>query len=234
MFSKQKNLTILLILVAITIIIAGFSKTLNLYIHPRYSAFAIVMSLTACVFLLVDLFSTKSDAQKPAQTRATSLTILLLLLVMIVLKPAQLSANLVSNRTPLTDINNTTNQNVFDNFSGDLTRFNIKDWAIALSSSQSENVLKKQAKFIGFISELDNGNNSSRFKISRYKLTCCAVDSQPITLNANTNGVDLPKDFALGKWVEVEGVFAKNQTSEAELMLNKIDIVSEPKDPYVN
>lgn len=210
---------------------------LNLYIHPRYYLFSVVMSV---VGLAAIIFSTQNSKHKhhhspPSRNVAVSLTIVLIAFAMlIIIKPASLSSDIASQRgvnsgantdaiTKLNDIdvvspfgNNSTNQ------------LSVRDWSNLLSQT-SDNAFfaGKQATVLGFITP---GDNKDTFYVSRFVVSCCTVDARPIGVPVYKP--NWQKTYQNNQWLEVSGVF---QVKDGQVAIHPENIkqVDKPKDEYV-
>ena len=73
------------------------------------------------------------------------------------------------------------------------------------------------------------------FYVTRFLITCCAVDAQPIGVLVRLPGWQ--ERFAEGRWVRVSGAFAANPDVESPepVVLTSVTVtgIATPRDPYV-
>lgn len=221
------------------------TKNLNLYIHPRYIIFTTIM---AGLGLLICLFSFRRyekniKNQNISANRINKLgssliaTVCVLAFVMLlVVNPATLTASTASQR----GINSTVGAEVNHNNAvqlfggGDYSSLTVKDWASLLTQTNDQSFFKgKTANIVGFISP-DSDDPENVFFVSRFLLTCCAVDARPI--GVPVYAPNWRTSHKADGWVQVEGAFAANPSKKSRqhnsLQSAKITDVSQPKEPY--
>lgn len=229
----------------------AIGNQLVLYIHPRYIVFTVVMAAIALALAIgsVVIRNTGHDddddeADAPARglARALSLAALglsvLFAIAMIVLPPATLSSATASQR----DINSSAIGPETQSVSGAdaapvgaSASFTVVDWASLLRQTSDLDFYDgKPVEVVGFITaDADDPNNV--FYVSRFVVTCCAVDAQPAGIPVYfANWADT---YTLDQWVEATGEFAANpsQSSTQAIALNpeSITIVEQPSEPYL-
>ena len=91
----------------------------------------------------------------------------------------------------------------------------------------------KPVDVIGFITPDPDADDV--FYVSRFMITCCAVDAQPIGVPVYLP--DWQAQFEADDWVEVTGEFVSNRSTEstAPIALDPAEVtgVDEPSDPYL-
>ncbi|MEY2849150.1 MAG: hypothetical protein RI885_1817 [Actinomycetota bacterium] len=157
---------------------------------------------------------------------------------LIVLPPATLSAATADQR----DINSTAlsaeTTSVADatgSSDAAFATFTVLDWASLLRQTSDTAFYKgKPVDVVGFISA-DPDDPENVFYVSRFIVTCCAVDAQPVGLPVYLP--DWQNGFALDDWVEVSGEFTPNPTgagSQAVVLVpDDIAVVDQPAEPYL-
>ncbi len=212
-----------MLLILLGVAFAGLNGDLLLYVHPRYSVFSIVFTLLASFIVIKSIFQQESHSH----TRENKFPYLLFIcaVIMLFLPARQLSASLAENRQEIV-AKTEESSTIFDRFSGDLTRFTIKDWSAALNSPSADQVLGKKAKISGFVGSTADIDSFPRFELARYQLTCCAVDARPITVYVLANTVDrsLVKS---GEWLEIEGSFERTADGQFALSPSTVKQISE-------
>lgn len=219
---------------------------LSLYIHPRYTIFTIIMT---CFGLLLGYVGLCRHARKTPSNHSrkhwTSLFYYPLIgalwicaiVILLVATPSTLTSAVLQNRTinsgVATDASLTNTVPLFG--SSDYTHLTIKDWAPLLSQTTDISFFNnKKARVTGFVSP-DASDPENIFYVSRFVITCCAVDAQPIGVP-----IYLPEwqsKYPADSWVRAEGLFGATTDAHNKqritLRPTKIDAIQQPKDPYV-
>lgn len=218
---------------------------LDLYIHPRYVVFTTIMALWGLAMGCCSLFQKPNRLEsRPPKRRQHSysryFSVLLCVFAtvgLLVIKPSMLTASTFQQR----GINNGGDtgvkvSNVVSLFGGnDYSSLTVKDWAALLSQTNDMPFYEgKSASVIGFVSP-DADDPQNVFYVSRFVVTCCAVDARPI-------GVPVYKPnwqtlYNIDQWVRVDGSFMDYSSGKSSqrvvLEPSKITGVDQPEDPYV-
>ena len=121
----------------------------------------------------------------------------------------------------------------------DYQNLTVKDWASLLTQTTDSSFFKdKNVSLIGFVSP-DTTDPTNMFYVSRFLITCCAVDAQPIGVLVYQP--NWQQRLSSNDWVMIKGQFIKNplsdQSSGADqpivLRPDVLTKVQAPKDPYV-
>lgn len=213
------------------------SGTLLFYIHPRYELFAVIVTglcfgLATLGFIvsLWQLTHKKAGAAQSFRFQPIYLLVIALLAIALVLPPRTLTSHIAKQRN--LDFNGaiqleTTRSAAF--LQTDSSKLTIKEWVAALRNTPStQQYVGKPVRVIGFAYQNEN-EATSTMRISRFVVTCCAVDARPIGLPVHQP--DWQKQFAADTWLEVTGVW---EMSETGLIIKPTNIqpVPQPKDPY--
>jgi putative membrane protein len=215
------------------------TNQLSLYINPHYNVFALLMAGLSVVGIGASSFSHHSH-QEPLRMKTLSIALGLVACVLVcsflVLKPASLSSSTALQRginsggldltTLTTDISGFGATNY--------AQFDIRDWASILGQTSNISFYNgKTANLLGFVSPTTS-NSPTVFMVSRFYITCCAMDAQPYGVP-----IYLPhwsSSYPTNSWVSVTGAFRINpDTASAQhivLVPSKINAVPEPQDPY--
>lgn len=229
----------------VAILWLGATGRLELYIHPRYTVFTIVMAViggaaSIAAFLVVPGHAHDDDEEEPTRPgwRAalaiggSALLVVASVVALLVLPPATLTSATADNR----DIAGSTALSSADTtelVGGDSTSFTVKDWATLLHQGLGDDFFAgKPASFSGFLVATDDPDV---VYVARFLVTCCAVDAQPLGVP-----VLLPEwqeRFAADDWVQVSGGFSPNPDPAAPepivLVPDGIDAIDQPARPYV-
>lgn len=239
------------------------SGQLILYIHPRYVVFTVIMAVIGLVLVLSSVARRGAPAQLGAHadhdardrdhdhdhggaSRSTRTAFLATIgtvltlgigLTLIVLPPATLSSATAGQR----EVNSTgvgTETASLDDASASSAaalNFSVLDWASLLrQTSDTAFYADKPADITGFITE-DPEDPENMFFVSRFIITCCAVDAQPVGVPVYME--DWKSSFAADQWVDATGSFATNPSSRSGqaivLVPDDLVAVDEPGDPYL-
>lgn len=225
----------------------ALTNQLVLYIHPRYIGFTVIMAGIALVFVVAGVFArgrTGDDHQTPPSRlpRALSLVGLAIAAVMavamVVLPPTTLSSATADQR----DINSTSigaeardAATVASAPVGAFEKFTVVDWASLLRQTNSLDFYRgKPVDVVGFITA-DKVDPDNVFYVSRFVITCCAVDAQPAGIPVFYP--NWKSSFAADQWVEAAGGFAANgstvSTRAIALIPTSVKQVGQPSEPYL-
>ncbi|MBZ4488470.1 TIGR03943 family protein [Microbacterium sp. cx-55] len=148
-----------------------------------------------------------------------------IVLGMLVLPPASLSAELAASRDvgapPLFAGDDTVTLAA----TGDTTSFGVGDWASVFATATNPDAFDGDAVTLtGFVS----GDADGGFDLSRLVITHCVIDAQPASLTV-TSAQSVP---ATGQWVEITGTVRSSSTGELAIVAAEVTPIDEPQDPY--
>ncbi|WP_263091474.1 TIGR03943 family putative permease subunit [Curtobacterium sp. RIT-PI-V] len=156
---------------------------------------------------------------------------------MLVLPPTTLSARTAQQRSvDSATLSNATGSDAAVSLLGsegvDTSEYGVKDWAALIRQTTDTTALVgKQVRLSGFVVPGDGGS----FTLTRFVISCCAVDAQPVGLGVVTDDADgsVPDE---GQWVTVTGALAANpdQSADARIVIKaaKVQDIAQPEDPY--
>ncbi|UWD83057.1 TIGR03943 family protein [Curtobacterium flaccumfaciens] len=156
---------------------------------------------------------------------------------MLVLPPTTLSARTAQQRSvDSATLSNATGSESAVQLLGsegvDTSKYGVKDWAALIRQTTDTTALVgKPVELSGFVVPGDDGS----FTLTRFVISCCAVDAQPVGLGVVTgDGTGAVPDE--GQWVTVRGALAANpdQSADARIVVKaaKITDIAQPEDPY--
>lgn len=239
---------------------------LDLYINPRYSVFTIVLaavgvpaSIAGLVVIARGYGHTHGDEAdehdhehehggRPGgagrRTRialggAAAIVTVGVTVAMLVLPPTTLSARTAQQRSvDSATLSNATGSEAAVSLLGsegvDTSQYGVKDWAALIRQTTDTTALVgKQVRLSGFVVPGEDGS----FTLTRFVISCCAVDAQPVGLGVVTDAGDRPDAVPdEGQWVTVTGALAANpdQSADARIVIKaaKVTEIAQPKDPY--
>ncbi|KPG84388.1 TIGR03943 family protein [Frigoribacterium sp. RIT-PI-h] len=113
--------------------------------------------------------------------------------------------------------------------------FSVLDWAGLLRQTTDLAFYEgKTADVVGFVTPSDTAPDDV-FYVSRFVITCCAVDAQPVGVPGYLPGWQ--DQVAADDWVEVTGGFDTNRSSSSQdpvaLVPDEVTTVGQPSDPYL-
>jgi uncharacterized repeat protein (TIGR03943 family) len=233
---------ILLLVIGVASLWLGARGKLHLYIHPRYIIFTVILCALGVGAALAGL--AVRDHRPKVMSRASIVTVIAgiccfaLCAIMLVLKPVGLTSSAASQRgvgAPNLDIDITSTL-IGDLVSPDAAyqRFTLKEWSSLLAQSSDAVPFKdKQANVSGFISPSAD-NNPDILYLSRFIVTCCAVDARPISVPVYLPGWQ--QKYQPDQWLEVSGSFIANPAKgQVPIVLESKTLkkIDEPAEPYV-
>lgn len=158
---------------------------------------------------------------------------------MLVLPPTTLSARTAQQRSvDSATLSNATGSEAAVSLLGsegvDTSQYGVKDWAALIRQTTDTTALVgKQVRLSGFVVPGEDGS----FTLTRFVISCCAVDAQPVGLGVVSDAGDRPDAVPdEGQWVTVTGALAANpdQSADARIVIKaaKVTEIAQPKDPY--
>lgn len=226
----------------------AISGQLLLYIHPRYLVFTVAMALVAAVLLLASVLRRHHHddelVEVPAGRRARLASIAGLVLAaalgvgMVALPPATLTSATAGQR----DMNAAAldlGQQDAAALAGATTvaseSFDIADWASLLRQTSDPGFYADKPLLVSGFIVPDPDDPENVFYVSRFLVTCCAVDAQPLGVPVHQPG--WASAYAADDWVEVAGIFTLNpsRSSTQALAVSPASItpIDQPSDPYL-
>lgn len=234
-------------------LILYFNQQLTLYIHPRYILFTAAfnaLSLIACGvgFVLtawrMGSSSITTTAVPDRVAWRPSITILVAGFVLVAaysLPARTLTSGTADQRSdnfnndtqaqPSSDTANTT----LALFDVDTTQLSIADWVSAFNMKTSASFYEgKKVDVVGFVFH-PKGTPQDVFYVSRFRITCCSVDAQPLGVPVYLPGWQ-EQEFEEDSWVHVKGSFTQTDEDIAEPAIiepESIEPTDQPANPYV-
>ena len=224
------------------------TNQLILYIHPRYIVFTVIMAALGLVLVVSSFRRSPAhdhDHDQPsphgfrrAITVVGTVLTLNLAVALVVVPPTTLTTATAEQRV----INSTqvgsgarTVDSAASAPAGAFARFTVLDWSSLLRQTTDAGFYRdKAANIVGFITK-DTDDPQNVFYVSRFVITCCAVDAQPVGVP-----VYLPNwrdRFAADQWVKVSGSFETNPSTKSQQSIALVPTVTtkvdQPSEPYL-
>ena len=246
---------LLSLIAAVSVLWLGSRGGLELYVHPRYVEFEIVMALIAGALALAaviaaparrgtarphdhdhDLDSAHAHDHGAPPTRGERLraaiggaiAVAVLLGALLVLPPATLTSTTAQQR----DLNSGIPLSVDVTFaSGDDASLTIKDWAALLRVHDAEFFAAREPVLEGMV--IPDPDRPEVFYVSRFVVTCCAVDARPVGVPVRLPGWQ--EQYPVDSWVRVEGGFSPVDGGPEPVIVDPvlIEAIEQPDAPYL-
>ncbi len=241
---RWQGLALMTVSIVVSIWLAATGQ-LILYIHPRYVLFTVIMAVIGLAFVVASFLprATHDHEERPSGAGAVfsgiaTAATLTLAATLMVLPPATLSSATADQRGINTTGVRTDGASVDDVASATdaaVASFTVLDWASLLRQTSDVGFYDgKPASVVGFITRHPD-DPENMFYLSRFVITCCAVDAQPIGLPVyleNWEGA-----FAVDEWVAVDGGFRANPSRQGTqpivLVPADIQVIEQPTEPYL-
>lgn len=230
----------------------GAEGRLGFYIHPRYNLFTIAMAAIAIVLLVIAVATKRADdhdhdhshsegRRGPRQRRlARAETVSLGFVVavvaaVLVLPPATLSSATADNRSS----NAVEALGTPEGLDGEggleiYETLTVRDWASLLSQNQNPSYYRgKPVNTVGIVTASEGSPDV--FLLTRFVVTCCAVDAQPVSIPVYMPGWQ--DEVSVDSWVRIEGGFQPSPSgvSGSPVVIVPLSITDEevPDEPYL-
>lgn len=241
---RWRGVALMSVVVVATVWLA-VTNQLILYIHPRYVVFTVIMAVVALVFVAASAFLREphehdeppSRFQNGVSVAAATLS-LVIAAGLIVVPPATLtSATLAQREINGTGLGQEARSVAAASGTSDeaFAKFTVLDWSSLLRQTSDVSFYAgKPADVTGFVSA-DPDDPENMYFVSRFVITCCAVDAQPVGVPVYEPGwSDM---YGVDDWVRVSGGFATNpSTASAQsiaLVPEEAAKVDQPGEPYL-
>jgi len=236
---RWRGVALVAAVAAVTVWLAA-SGQLVLYIHPRYIVFTVAMAVAALLLAVAAAIVVPRDdaPERPTRIGVVALGVsALFVLGVVALPPATLSAETAAQRDIAGGIAGTPAQSVDDAAGASaetFSNFTVVDWASLLRQTADPAFYDgKPVDVVGFV--VPDPDAPDLFYVSRFVVTCCAVDAQPTGVPVYLPGWQ--DRFETDAWVQVTGEFASNPSpaSAHPLAVAPQDVVTveQPDEPYL-
>lgn len=243
---RWRGVAIIGTMAAVTLWLA-VSGRLVLYIHPRYILFTVIMAGAAVVLSLLAVAGRRDhdDAHGAPPTRRERMLALTaagiagaFTLTMVVLPPATLSTATAQQR----DVNATASDDAAALATAStadaatVATFTVREWSAILRQTSDLAFFadRPASDLLGFVVP-DDEDPDSIFYVSRFAVTCCAVDAQPLGVPVYLPG--WAEQYPADSWVVISGDFDSNpsrsSTEPIVLIPDTVEVVEQPREPYL-
>lgn len=215
------------------------SGGLNVYIHPRYHSFTLIMAVLAAGFTLSDLcwqlwhYDRKrthiTQSRSLGRPRLLSIITIAIILLGISLPPPSLSLQSTEQRAAQMDAAPPTETSdcTAPETSGTGQTLLYRWLTAARSCHDPQLLIGTPLVMIGFITKHPTDANS--FYLTRFVVSCCAVDATP--LHVRLISPKWQERYAIGQWVRVQGEAAQHPDGSL-VVQGQLQPIEPPKAPY--
>jgi len=142
-----------------------------------------------------------------------------------------------NNDTQLQSSSDTANTTTLALFDVDTSQLGIADWVSAFNMKTSASFYEgKKVDVVGFVFH-PKGTPQDVFYVSRFRITCCSVDAQPLGVPVYSPGWQQEQEeFEEDSWVHVKGSFTQTDQDIAEPAIiepESIEPTDQPANPYI-
>lgn len=236
---------LLIVPVLVATVLLAVSGQLVLYIHPRYVVFTVALTAVATVFVVAAAITRRDhdhadEDDEPAKSRLLPRLGLgvagLAAVLMVVLPPATLSSETAAQRDITGNTVSADAASLEDAATAPTASFGsftVLEWASLLRQTQDPVFFSgKPVDVVGFVTP---SASADVFYVSRFKITCCAVDAAPTAIPVYLPGWQ--DQFGADAWVQVAGEIGANPSSASTdalaVLPESVTTVEQPDDPYL-
>jgi len=221
----------------------GWQGMLGFYIHPRYNLFTLVMAAIGVSLMAIAFFVPTKGHSHAGHKHAKGHSIMewlslslvaVVVAIALVLPPTTLSSYTAENRSFGTVATSPTADAIdVESTTSGFENLTVRDWASLLIQTHDPSFFR--GKPFSALGTITDSGDPDVFFLTRFVVTCCAVDAQPVSIPVYYPGWS--DEFAVDSWVTVNGGFqVLPQIAEpGNLAVVPGDIVEEevPHEPYL-
>ena len=177
----------------------GLTGRLNLYIHPRYNVFTIVMAGLAAIATVAAWAVRGRRGGGGGRSWAAVVAAAAMVVALLIVPPSTLTASSAQQRSP----NSGPEADTTALAGADPSSFRFRDWAVLVANPNSAATYAgQQVKLTGFVAPTGD-KRSDMFYLAKFVVTCCTVDARPAVLPVIK--ADWAKSYKADQWLEVTG-----------------------------
>ncbi|MFT4227192.1 TIGR03943 family putative permease subunit [Micropruina sp.] len=176
----------------------GVTGRLNLYIHPRYNTFTIVMAGLAVAATVAAWVARGRRGGGSGRSWAAMAAAAAMVVALLIVPPSTLTASSAQQRS-----SGSGSETDSTRLAGaDPASFRIRDWAdLVVNPDSAAKYAGQQVKLTGFVAPADK--RSDMFYLAKFVVTCCTVDARPAVVPVSKP--DWAKSYKADQWLEVTG-----------------------------
>lgn len=215
---RRQAVALTLIALAVSVLRIWLNGKLPLYIHPATLWWVVSGGI---VLMIIALMSRNVEGVNA--TKGQLIGIVVTTTVIFLTPNVSLSPSLAQQRDTGQILPTTSRTLVRPG--GATQNFTILEWLAAWEGDPSRSrYLGAAADVTGFLT-----NRDGAWRLSRYLITCCAVDAQLVQLSLRAENIELP---GAGTWVRVRGKI-ENAEGMPQVFVESVESVPEPASPYL-
>lgn len=241
---RWRGLGLAAVAIVVTLWLAATGQ-LILYIHPRYVVFTAIMGVIALALLVASFAVRHGHSHDETPTRGQKIATVVgaavsitLAVAMIVVPPATLSSATAIQRDVGAASAAGTSQTVAGVSSASaaaFAKFTVSDWSSLLrQTSDPAFYTGKPADVVGFVTS-DSTDPANLFYLTRFVITCCAVDAQPIGVPVYLP--DWKQKYPQNTWLKLTGTFVSDPSTKSSEQIALVPASArktpKPKQPYL-
>lgn len=217
-----------------------FLHKLVYYISNRYDLFFTATITFVLLLGILGTVNTLKQIEIIAKNEKISykfifahIPLYLLLLLGLFLPPKSLTSNFIGQKP--TFITNNSNKAITKRIiHKKKSDYTFNDWYFTISTADDPLIINGDpVKITGLVAK-DKSYLADVFLLSRFVVTCCAVDATPIGFPVKSENAN---KYNPDQWIEVAGQFAvlkdRNNIDRLFIIPTNIQLVKEPANPYV-
>lgn len=238
--AQQQGIILLSIIAVATLWLAATGR-LTLYIHQRYVVFTTGMAVVALVMASASVITQSRAHQQThfAWWRGITTCVMVCIVAGMALfvPPTALTTTTATqrgiNKGAVTRLSTEKLSHASIFAQRDYSRLTIKEWAGLLTQTQDSAFYRgKTVNLTGFVTP--DTADSQIFYVSRFVVTCCAVDAQAVGVPVYAPG--WRERYQPNSWVTVTGDFAAHPQQHRQqpivIMPRSVALTTQPKEPY--
>ncbi len=238
--AQQQGIILLFVIAVVTLWLAATGR-LTLYIHQRYVVFTTVMAAVALAMASVSIIAQSRTYQHTHFAWWRSITACVMICVVasmaLLVPPTALTTTTATQRginkgaAAQLSAEKLSHASIFAQ--RDYSRLTIKEWAGLLAQTHDSAFYRgKTVNLTGFVTP--DVADAQVFYVSRFVVTCCAVDAQAVGVPVYAPG--WRERYQPNSWVTVTGDFAAHPQQHRQqpivIMPRSVTSTTQPKEPY--
>ena len=238
--AQQQGIILLFIIAVATLWLAATGR-LTLYIHQRYVVFTTVMAVVALVMASASTITQSRTHQHTHFAWWCSVAACVMICVVasmaLLIPPTALTTTTATqrgiNKGAVTRLSTDKLSQASIFAQRDYSHLTIKEWAGLLAQTHDSAFYRgKTVNLTGFVTP--DVADAQVFYVSRFVVTCCAVDAQAVGVPVYAPG--WRERYQPNSWVAVTGDFAAHPQQHHQqlivVMPRSITPTTQPKEPY--
>ena len=238
--AQQQGIILLFVIAVATLWLAATGR-LTLYIHQRYIVFTTSMAMVALVMASASVI-TQSRTHRHTDLAwwrrvAACVMVCMVAGMALLIPPTALTTTTATqrgiNKGAVTRLSTEKLSQASLFAQRDYSRLTIKEWAGLLAQTHDSAFYRgKTVNLTGFVTP--DAADAQIFYVSRFVVTCCAVDAQAVGVPVYAPG--WRERYQPNSWVTVTGDFAAHPQQHRQqpivVMPRSVTSTTQPKEPY--